>query len=643
MASRQELEAVIRLAGNIDPSLRRALLDAQRRVDKLGNTSSTTGKIMSSAFSFAAKGVAVGSAAIGAGLLLVAKQGLDLASDLTEVQNVVDVTFGAGSKQIDAWSKTALNAYGLSELSAKQYSSTLGALMKSSGVSNDHLISMSENLTALSGDFASFYNLKPEEAFEKIKSGISGETEPLKALGINMSVANMEAFALSKGIKTAWDKMSQADQTMLRYNFLLEKSADAQGDFARTQGTYANQQRLMKESYKQLSATIMSAALPAMTSLFKKANQLISSFANSPEKVAKLQAVIGGIADKVIVFIPIATSHVKDFVGTLGQLYDNAVPVYQFISDNWSTIEPIIIGIVGAMVAWKAITIGMRVYAAIMTVLTGVTYAYTAAQNLLSISKWKDAAATSYLQTLYAKDAIIKGASTVATWAMTAAGTAWNVMATIGAVVTTAFGVAMAILTSPITLVILAIAALGVGIYFLIQYWDNVIAAMKGAWEWFTNLINKIPDLALVLTGPLAPLLLLIKHFEQVKELAGGAFDAVKKFFGFGGDNKEGSTDLSSAPKYASGGFANRASIFGEAGPEAAIPLKRTPRSLSLLNQTARAIGADGGGGGNKFVFAPVISGDNAESIKSELQGMASDMFDQFEAWLEAKRRESFA
>jgi hypothetical protein len=643
MASKSELEAIIKLAGKVDPSLRKAMMDANRRMGDLGSTSTMTGRLIKSAFNVAAKGAAIGAATIGVGLMLVAKQGLELASDLTEVQNVVDVTFGKGSKQIDSWAQSALKSYGLGELAAKKYSGVLGALMKSSGVSSDHLVSMSENLTALSGDFASFYNLKTDEAFEKIRAGISGETEPLKALGINMSVANLEAFALSKGIKTAYEKMSQGDKTILRYNYLLQQSADAQGDFARTQDSYANQQRLFTESFKQLSAKIMTGALPAFTALYKKGNQLIDTFMGSPEKIQRLQDAIARAADKAIELIPIAIGYAKDFVGVLGQVYDGAKQVYQFLSDNWSLIKPLLLGIVGAMVAWKVAMGVMKAYNAVVVMGTfyikGLKWAY----SLLHIAKLKDVAVTLYLQSLYAKDAIVKAASTLATWGMVVATGAWNIAAGIGAAVTTAFGVAMAILTSPITLVILAIAALGVGIYLLIKYWDNVIAAMKGAWEWFTNLINKIPDLALVLTGPLAPLLLLIKHFEKVKDIASGAFGAVKKFFGLGGDDN-GSVDLSSVPKYARGGFANKPSIFGEAGPEAAIPLKRTPRSLSILSKTAEALGVGGGGGSGSptFVFAPVYGGSGGGSA-TDLKSAFEEFKAQCDEWWESKRRESFA
>lgn len=116
------------------------------------------------------------------------------------MQNVVDVTFGQGASKINAWAKTTASAFGISELSAKQYSGTMGAMLKSMGLTTDASLNMSQKITELAGDLASFYNLDVDDAFTKIRSGISGETEPLKQLGINMSVANLEAYAMSKGI-----------------------------------------------------------------------------------------------------------------------------------------------------------------------------------------------------------------------------------------------------------------------------------------------------------------------------------------------------------------------------------------------------------------------------------------------------------
>lgn len=172
-------------------------------------------------------GIAISGKAIADTIINITKRSVELASDLQEVQNVVDVTFGDGADTINKWAKGASTAFGITELSALQYTGTMGAMLKSMGLSGDAVRQMSTDLTGLAGDFASFFNITSDEAFAKIRSGISGETEPLKQLGINMSVANMEAYAMAQGIDKAYSSMTQAEQATLRYNYLLSVSADA--------------------------------------------------------------------------------------------------------------------------------------------------------------------------------------------------------------------------------------------------------------------------------------------------------------------------------------------------------------------------------------------------------------------------------
>lgn len=204
------------------------------------------------------------------------KESIGVASKLSEVQNVVNTTFGDGAAQINAWASAAKDAYGMSELKAKQYTSTLGAMLKSMGLTSKQTISMSENIAGLTGDMASFYNLDYDTAFEKLRAGLSGETEPLKQLGINMSTANLEAYALSKGITKSYDSMSQAEQTTLRYNYLMQATADAQGDFAKTSDGYANQQRILDTTLQELSATVGETLLPIALEATKALNELVT-------------------------------------------------------------------------------------------------------------------------------------------------------------------------------------------------------------------------------------------------------------------------------------------------------------------------------------------------------------------------------
>ena len=206
-----------------------------------------------------------------------AKSGIAVASDLQEVQNVVDVTFGEkGAAAVEDFAKKAAGSFGMSELSAKKFTGTMGAMLKSMNLDDAAVQDMSLALTGLAGDMASFYNLDAEEAFSKLRSGISGETEPLKQLGINMSVANLEAYAMSQGINTAWKEMSAAEQATLRYQYIMQATADAQGDFARTSDSYANQQRILQLNMENLSASIGKKVLPIITQFSGLLNDLFA-------------------------------------------------------------------------------------------------------------------------------------------------------------------------------------------------------------------------------------------------------------------------------------------------------------------------------------------------------------------------------
>lgn len=212
-------------------------------------------------------------------------------SSLDEVQNVVDVVFGDDSNKIDTWSKSIKDAFGIGETKAKEFSGTLGAILESMGLTNEEVLTMSTNLVELVGDMSSFYNLDHDTAFEKIRSGLTGETEPLKQLGINMSEANLKAFALSQGIDKTWESMTQAEQAGLRYNYMLEAMANASGDFSRTSDEYANQVRLLEENLTSVKEMFGDALIAILTPQLQGINKLLSDWlAEDPLDVIKEQA-----------------------------------------------------------------------------------------------------------------------------------------------------------------------------------------------------------------------------------------------------------------------------------------------------------------------------------------------------------------
>lgn len=224
-----------------------------------------------------AKGAAVGIAAIGAAAVSTAAGAFklaEMASDLSESQNVVKETFKNSGDEILKWSGTISQSAGISQANATAFVGSMGAMLKSSGLSEQAAGNMSKSLVQLTGDMSSFYNLSHEDAWEKIRAGVSGETEPLKQLGINMSVANLEAYAMAQGINKAYSEMSQAEQTTLRYNYLLSTTKDAQGDFGRTLETsFSNQLRVAKMNLESLGTEMGQKFLPSFLGVVQAINQ----------------------------------------------------------------------------------------------------------------------------------------------------------------------------------------------------------------------------------------------------------------------------------------------------------------------------------------------------------------------------------
>lgn len=229
-------------------------------------------------FSGMLKKLAAGFSAvkIGKALLDLGKDALQAASDLQEVQNVVDTTFGANSNKIETWAKDAGTQFGLTETQAKKFTSTMGAMLKSSGLAGDEIVSMSTDLAGLAADMASFYNLDFEEAFSKIRSGISGQAMPLKELGIDLSVDTLNAYALAQGLQKTFSQMSQSEQTVLRYQYLMQATADAQGDFARTSTGYANSLRTLETNLTTLKTNLGNVLLDIVNPLISGINELFA-------------------------------------------------------------------------------------------------------------------------------------------------------------------------------------------------------------------------------------------------------------------------------------------------------------------------------------------------------------------------------
>lgn len=205
------------------------------------------------------------------------KQAVELASDLQEVQNVVDTAFGDMAYKMEEFADTAIEQFGISRLEAKRTGSTFMAMAGGMGIAMDSASDMAIALTGLSADMASFYNVRQDVASTALKSIFTGETETLKQFGIVMTETNLQAFAYSQGINKTLKNMTQAEKTQLRYNYVMAQTSLAQGDFAKTSNSWANQTRILGERWKELLGIMGNGLVKILTPVLQMMNQLLAS------------------------------------------------------------------------------------------------------------------------------------------------------------------------------------------------------------------------------------------------------------------------------------------------------------------------------------------------------------------------------
>jgi hypothetical protein len=267
----EELEVVVSANTN---QFNRQVAQVQNRVDGMASRVNSSVNGMSGTFDKLGKMLTRVFAI--ASIAKFTKSCLDLGSDLTEVQNVVDVTFGSMSNKVNEFAKNAMSTVGLSETMAKQYMGNFGAMSKSMGFTIDKSEEMAETLTNLSGDVASFYNIEQGVAYTKLKSVFTGETETLKELGVVMTQENLNQYALAKGYGKTTEEMNQQEKVALRLAYVTETLSAANGDFARTSNTWANQVRLLSLQYQSLKASIGQGLIAVLTPVINVINTIMA-------------------------------------------------------------------------------------------------------------------------------------------------------------------------------------------------------------------------------------------------------------------------------------------------------------------------------------------------------------------------------
>lgn len=265
-------------------------------------------------------GIALGAKA----LVDFGKSCIDLGSDLAEVQNVVDVVFPHMNETVNEWAMNASHQFGLSETMAKRYIGTFGSMAEAFGFTEAEALSMSETLTGLAGDVASFYNISQDEAYTKLKSVFSGETETLKELGIVMTQSALDQYALANGIGRTTASMSEAEKVALRYKFVQEQLTNASGDFANTSGSWANQVRLLSLQFQSLKASIGQGLIQVLTPVVQALNTLMAKLVQAARAFSAFLSVFGLKQQNPIGVTAQKTKQLSSGLGDVGNNANNA-------------------------------------------------------------------------------------------------------------------------------------------------------------------------------------------------------------------------------------------------------------------------------------------------------------------------------
>lgn len=347
------------------PKVSQNLIDMTNALAKLSRTGSSAGKAANSlkssliSYSSSAKSskLSTFSLASAIGKLYASywmviraagklKDAVNLASDLTEVQNVVDTVFGSMTGKVEEYAQKSIETLGMSELSFKTYASQFQAMGSAMGIGNsqiakandflqkttdgyveasDSLADVSLNLTKLAGDMASFYNKDQAEVAEDLRSVYTGMVVPLREYGLDLTQATLKEWALKNGLDADISSMSQAEKTMLRYQYVMANTTAAQGDFARTADTWANQVRMLQENFKRLGAVIGQPIINAVKPMVKALNAALSAVTQFAEKVsAALGKIFGWTYEAGSAGIAVDLGDASDSAGDLADSTDDA-------------------------------------------------------------------------------------------------------------------------------------------------------------------------------------------------------------------------------------------------------------------------------------------------------------------------------
>ena len=350
------------------PSLGEAILylvgDSTQLDKDVDNAKTKTSKTLSSIGGSLQKTGGIMTAAITAPLGIAATQMIEDASDMNETVSKIGVVFEDQSASILAFGETSAQALGMSTNEALAAAGTYGNLFRAMEIGTETSADMSINLVGLAGDLASFNNMEPGIVLDKLRAGLSGETEPLKSLGVNINQALIQEKAFELGLWDGVGTLDAAAKAQASYALIMEQTSLAQGDFARTSDGLANSQRIMKAELANASAELGTQLLPLALKAVKAITGLVEKFTSMSPAGQKVILIIGGIAAAIGPLIMIIGTVLQVVGGLMTFL---AGPAVVAIGAAMAPVLPII-GIIAAIIAvvgllfaaWKNNWFGIR-------------------------------------------------------------------------------------------------------------------------------------------------------------------------------------------------------------------------------------------------------------------------------------------
>lgn len=556
-----------------------------------------------------------------------------LASDLAESTNKVEVVFGKSADAVKSWSSTTLKSFGIAKGTALDMASTFGDMATSMKVPQEQASAMSQKLVGLAGDLASFKNIGVDRANEALTGIFTGETEAMKSLGVVMTETNLKAFALSQGITKSYDSMSEAEKVNLRYQYVLNATKNAQGDFARTATGTANETRTFGQVLKEVGANFGQYILPVITPVIARLNELMIAFGQLSPQVKQVILIVAGIAIAIFPVISVLGSLIAS-IGTIGTA---------------------IAGAGGAMaLLTNPITIVIASIVALIAIFTAL-YTHNEAFRAKVQEVW------AFVQTLISQ--AVANIMTIISVFVAVASAIWKQHGdTIMAVVMSAFNIVVAVIKTALGVIsgiIQVFAGLLTGNWS--KVWEGIKQIVSSVWngigDVITNYVNLIKNTISAGLGVAGSIVSSI--FNGIKNSIGNAINGAVSLVGSGINriksffagltlqlphiklphfNISGGFSIMppQMPKisvswYKNGGIVDSPTIFGagEAGAEAIVPL-RNKQSMDMIGSAFAEYmpeaKTDNNNTGNTTVniYNPVVADkqnikDLAEQVNDEL------------------------